>query len=292
MAGMAKRLRELLTEDRILIKVGAYDGFTAKLIEQAGFDCIGISGFGVCATLGRPDVGIITMTEMVERAKYIVDSVNIPVRADGDTGYGNALNVYRTVQEFEATGVAMIMIEDQVSPKRCGSMKGKEVISIQEMIGKIKAATDARKDPDLMILIRTDAVDVLGREAALERVQTYEEAGADAIIVMSPGTPDDMRHLNKLLKVPSFVDMPETEIWVRNNPLRSAKELQELGFKCVNYPTSVLYYTGKCIKELLIELKKEGLTEALVSRMMHFKEITDLLGLPRYYEQEKKYLYR
>ena len=290
MDGMAKQFRKLLAKDRILVEVGAYDGFTAKLIEQAGFDCVGITGFGVCATLGTPDVGVATMTEMVDRAKYIVDSVGIPVTADGDTGYGNALNVYRTIREFEAAGVAMVMIEDQLSPKKCGSMKGKEVISTQEMIGKIKAATDARRDPDLVILARTDAVDILGREAALDRAQAYEEAGADAIIVMSAGSADNMRRLNKLLKVPSFVAMPETEIWVRNNPLRSPKELQELGFKCVFYPTSILYYTGKCIKELLAELKKKGLTEELVSKMMHFKEVTDLLGLPKYYEQEKKYL--
>jgi len=290
MAGMGKRLRELLAGDRIVVKVGAYDGLTAKLVEQAGFDAVGITGLGVCATLGKPDVGVATMSEMVERAKYIVDSVNIPVLADGDTGYGNALNVYRTIQEFGKAGVAMIMIEDQASPKKCGSMKGKEVIPIREMVGKIKAATDARRDPDLMILARTDAVDVLGREAALERAKAYEEAGADAVIVMSPGTEDDMRRLNKLLKVPSFVTMGETEIWVRKNRLRSPQELQEIGFKAVSYPTSILYYTAKCIKDLLAQIKKKGLTEELVSQMMHFTDLTDLLGLPGYYEQEKKYL--
>jgi 2-methylisocitrate lyase-like PEP mutase family enzyme len=287
---MAKRLRERIAQEEILVKVGVYDGFSVKLVEQAGFEAAGITGFGVCATLGRPDVGVVTMSEMVERAKYIVDSVNIPVTADGDTGYGNALNVYRTIQEFEAAGVAMIMIEDQVSPKKCGSMKGKEVVSIPEMVGKIKAATDARRDSNLMILARTDAVDVLGREAALERAKKYEEAGADAVIVMSPGTPDDMKRLNKLLKVPSFVAMPESEVWVRNNPLRSPQELQALGFKSVSYPTSILFYTAKCVKDLLGEIKKGGLKEELVSRMMHFKEVTDLLGLPGYYQQQEKYL--
>ena len=290
MAGMGKRLRELLAGDRIVVKVGAYDGLTAKLVEQAGFDAVGITGLGVCATLGKPDVGVATMSEMVERAKYIVDSVNIPVLADGDTGYGNPLNVYRTIQEFGKAGVAMVMIEDQTFPKKCGSMKGKEVIPVREMIGKIKAATDARRDSDLMILARTDAVDVLGREAALERAKACEEAGADAVIVMSPGTEDDMRRLNKLLKVPSFVTMGETEVWVRNNRLRSPQELQDLGFKSVSYPTSILCYTAKCIKDLLAQIKKKGLTEDLVSKMMHFTDLNSLLGLPDYYEQEKKYL--
>jgi 2-methylisocitrate lyase-like PEP mutase family enzyme len=287
---MGKRLRELLAGDRIIVKVGAYDSLTAKLVERAGFDAVGITGFGVCATLGRPDVGVVTMSEMVERAKYIVDSINIPVLADGDTGYGNALNVYRTVKEFESAGVAMVMIEDQVFPKKCGSMKGKEIVSVREGVGRIKAATDARKGSDLMILARTDAVDVLGREAALERAKAYEEAGADAVIVMSPGTEEDMRRLNKLLKVPSFVCMAETEVWVRNNRLTSPQRLQELGFKAVSYPTSILYYATKCISDLLVEIKRHGLTEELVSKMMHFKELTDMLGLPGYYEQEKKYL--
>jgi len=290
MSEMTKKLRELLAKDQILVMVGAYDCLTAKLIEYTRFDCVGLTGLGISATLGRPDVGILTMTEMVDRAKYIVDSVNIPVMADGDTGHGNALNVYRTIQEFEAAGVAMVMLEDQTLPKKCGSMKGKELISVREMVGKIRAAIDARRDPDFMILARTDAVDVLGREAALERAQAYQEAGADAIIVMSPGTPDDMKRLNKLLKCPSFVAMAETEIWIRKNSLKSPKELQELGFKAVLYPTSILYYTCKCIKELLVKLKKNGLSEKLVSDMMHFKEINNILGLPKYYEQEKKYL--
>ena len=290
MSGMCKKIRELLKREQILLRMGVYDGFTAKLAEQAGFEFIGITGFGVCATFGKPDVGILTMTEMVERTKIIVDSVNIPVMADGDTGYGNALNVYRTIQEFESAGAAMVMIEDQVSPKKCGSMKGKDVISVQEMIGKIKAATDARKDQDLMILARTDAVDILGREAALERAQAYEEAGADAILVMSPGTPDDMKRLNKLIKVPTSVTMVETELWVRKNPLTSPQKLQEYGYKCVSYPTSILYYMANCIKNLLAEMKNKGLTEELLSKMMNFNEINQLLGLPKYYEQDRKYL--
>ena len=294
MTAQTKKLRKLFSEDRIIMRMGVYDGFTAKLAEAAGFEFIGITGYGVSATFGWPDIGLVTMKEMVDRTKCIVDSVNIPVMADGDTGYGNALNVYRTVREIEAAGAAMIMLEDQVFPKKCGSMKGKQLISTQEMIGKIKAATDARKDSDFMLLARTDAVDVLGRDEALERAKKYEEAGADAILVMSPGSHDDMRRLNSLIKMPTFVTMAETEIWVRNNPLTSPEKLYELGYHCVSYPTTILYYAAQCVKDLLADINNgnKGLTEEHVSKMMHFKDVTGLLGLEKYYERENKYSIR
>lgn len=290
MEKMTTVIRKLMEGDDILIRMGVYDGLTAKIAERAGFKALAITGFGVSASLGRPDVGLTTMTEMVERARHIVDSVNIPVCADADTGYGNAMNVYRTIREFESAGAAMIMIEDQVFPKRCGSMMGKDVISVDEMTGKIRAALDARRDPDLMILARTDAVDVLGREAALERALAYEEAGADAVTVINPGTSADMRRLNSSVHIPSIAIIPEAAIQMNKYPLKNPRELQEVGFRCVAYPTTILFYVTKRITHLLAKMKNDGLTKEIVSETMEFEQVTDLLGLPEYYALEKKYL--
>ena len=281
--------RQLLARPEILVIPGAFDGFTAKLIEQAGFNAVYMTGYGVSATLGKPDVGLTTLTEMVERAAVIAHAVNIPLLADADTGYGGIINLIRTIREYERAGVAACHIEDQVFPKKCGSMKGKEVIPAEEMVAKIRAAVDARQDKDFVIVSRTDSTAGYGLEEAMRRSQMYAAAGADAIMVMAPGPPEEMARFNKAVKIPTIMIMGESERWIRNWRMVPNHELQALGFKVVIYPTSLLFGGGGMMRRVLEELKEKGTTEGLLGQMMKFQEVTDMLGLKEIYEQEAKY---
>src|ERR1700761_6448859 len=186
-AGGGSRLTELFDAGEMVLAPGCYDALGARLIEQAGFPAAYMTGFGSAASrLGRPDVGLMTMSEMVDNARRIVDAVGIPVIADADTGYGNSLNVIRTVREYEAAGVAAIHLEDQVMPKKCGHMDGKQVVGVEEMAAKVAAAVAARRSPDFLIIARTDARAAEGLEAALQRARIYREAGADALFIEAP----------------------------------------------------------------------------------------------------------
>lgn len=283
------KLRELLARPQILVMPGAFDGFTAKLIEESGFEAVYMTGYGVSATYGWPDVGLTTMNEMVERAKMIARSVNIPLLADADTGYGGIINVIRAIQEYEQAGVAGCHIEDQVFPKKCGSMKGKEVIPTEEMIAKIRAALEARKDRDFVIVARTDSTARYDLDEAIRRCQMYEKAGADAIMIMAPGSPENMARFNKAMSRPTFMIMGESERMVRNIRMVPNDELERLGFRVALYPTSPLFAAGGAIHRTLQELKAKGTTEGLLDQMMRFQEVTDLLGLPKIYEQEERY---
>lgn len=282
-------LRKLLARPQILAIPGAFDAFSAKLIEQAGFDAVYMTGYGVSATLGKPDVGLMTMTEMVERVAIIANSVNIPLLADADTGYGGVINVIRTIQEYERAGAAGCHIEDQVFPKKCGSMKGKEVIPAEEMVAKVKAALDARWDKNFVIVARTDATAGYGLDEAIRRGQLYAQAGADAVMIMAPGLPADMTRFNRSMSVPTMMIMGESELWVRNWRMVPNDELQMLGFKVALYPTSLLFAAGGAMRGTLQQLKEKGTTEGLLGQMVKFQEVTDLLGLPEIYEQEGKY---
>ncbi len=282
-------LRQLLNRPKLLVMPGAYDGFTAKLIEQAGFEAVYMTGYGVSATYGRPDVGLTTMNEMADRAKVMARSVNIPLLADADTGYGGIINVIRTIQEYEQAGVAGCHIEDQVFPKKCGSMKGKEVIPAEEMVAKIKAALDARTDKDFVIVARTDSTASYGLDEAIRRCQMYEKVGADAIMIMAPGSPEDMARFNKALSKPTIMIMGESEKMIRNLRMVTNEELERAGFKVALYPTSLLFAAGGAMRSTLQELQKKGTTEEAIPQMMRFQEITDLLGLPKIYEQEERY---
>jgi 2-methylisocitrate lyase-like PEP mutase family enzyme len=263
----------------MVVVPGALDGFSGKLIEQAGFEAVYMTGYGVSATYGQPDVGLTTLTEMVDRAKTIARSVNIPLLADADTGYGGIINVIRTIQEYEQAGVSGCHIEDQAFPKKCGSMKGKEVIPAEEMVAKIKAALDAR----------TDSTAGYGLDEAIRRCQMYEKAGADAIMIMAPGSPEDMARFNMAMSTPTIMIMGESERMVRNLRMIPNNELQRLGFKVALYPTALLFAAGGAMRRTLQELQKKGTTDGVIEQMMRFQEITDLLGLPKIYEQEERY---
>jgi len=283
---MTIRLRRLLERDQILIVPGAHNPLAATIIDKEGFEVVYMTGYGTSASvLGKPDVGLLTMFEMVRNAANIVEAVNIPVIADGDTGYGNAVNVIRTVKEYEKAGVACIQLEDQAAPKKCGHMMGREIISKEEMVGKIKAACDARWDSNFMIMARTDARTIYGIEEAIERGKAYEEAGADIIFIESPESIDEMQIITSNFDVPVLANMVEGG----RTPFLPAKELEEIGYELVIFPTATIYTVTKAIKNLLKILKEDGTTKRFIDNMTPFEEFNKLIGLSEIREIEKKY---
>src|SRR6056297_764273 len=282
-----KILKELLEKKEILVAPGAHDVLTAKVIEQIGFKAVYMTGYGQAASsLGKPDVGLLTMTEMLDRASKFVSAVKIPVIADADTGFGNALGVMRTVEMYEKAGVSAIQLEDQVAPKRCGHMTGREVVSMKEMIGKIEAAIEARQDEDFLIIARTDARTTHGFEESLKRVKAYEKAGADIIFLESLESKEEMEILNKEINSPTLANMVEGG----RTPLCSNKELEELGYNLVIWPTASTYMTAYMMKELMKELKEKGTTEGKMKQMISFKDFNELIGLNEYNKLGEKYI--
>ena len=282
------RLRELLAGPAPLVAPGAYDALSARLVEQAGFDVVYMTGFGTTAgLLGRPDVGLLSATEMADNARRIVAAVDVPVIADGDTGYGNAINVVRTVQTYEQAGVAAIQLEDQVTPKRCGHMAGKEIVPLPEMLGKIRAAVDARHDPDFLVIARTDAVAVSGLDEAVERAKAFADAGADLLFVEAPTSESDIEEVaSRLAGVgPLVFNWAEGG---RTPPLSPAR-IGELGFSLVLYPIGTLLAATAGIRGLLETLRKEGTPVSALPGLPAFDEFTDLVGLPEVRELEQKY---
>lgn len=280
------QLRKLFESDGIIVAPGAHDALTAKIIEKTGFPAVYMTGYGQAAShLARPDVGLLTMSEMVARAAAIVEAVEIPVIADADTGFGNAINVMRTVREYEKAGVACIQLEDQLMPKKCGHMLGRQVVSKEEMVGKIKAAVDARRDQDFMIMARTDARTVLGIEEALERGLAYQEAGADIIFIESPESEEEMKMINETISVYTLANMVEGG----RTPLLLNEQLEKLGFNLVIYPTASTYVTTKAMMVLMERLEEEGTTANMISDMVSFSEFNDLIGLTKIRELEAKY---
>ena len=282
-----EKLRKLLKDQKILIAPGAYDVLSAKIIKKTGFNAVYMTGYGVSASvLGQPDVGLLTMNEMVKRANDIVNAVNVPVIADADTGYGNPLNVRRTVIEYEKAGVAGIQLEDQVFPKKCGHMLGREVIPIEHMVQKIKAAVDVRKDNDFIIIARTDARTNYGLEEALLRGKIYQKAGADVLFIESPESIDEMKIINETLKgVPTLANMLEGG----RTPNLTTEELEKLGFAVAIYCTGPLYVATKAVKDYLQELKTKKTTVGKYRDMISFEEFNKFIGLPEYRNLEEKY---
>ncbi len=282
---MTTRLRELLQRKEILVAPGAFDALSAKLIESVGFEAVYMTGFGTAASIfGVPDIGLLTMTEMVENAKRISDAVKIPVIADADTGYGNHLNVIRMVEEYEKAGVAAFHIEDQVSPKRCGHMEGKKVIPTEEMLPKIRAAVTCRKDKDLVLIARTDAIAAEGFDAAIRRGNTYREEGADVIFVEAPTTIEQLEKIPKLIRGPVMVNIaPKT-------PVLHYKKYEEMGYSLAIYPPIALTAAYAGIKEKLMGLKKDGITQAGAHGGVPFEELLDFLGLKKYRGLEEEVL--
>jgi len=277
-------LRKYVEAPEIVMIPGVSDALGARLAEKAGFRAVFLSGYAASASLlGAPDVGLLTMTEMVECARRIADAVAIPVFADGDNGHGNATNVTRAMKQFEQAGVAAIFFEDQVSPKRCGHMSGKQVIPTDEMAAKIKAAVDARVDRDLLIMARTDALSVNGLEDAIERMHHYLAAGADLSFVESPISVDQMRRITREIPAPNMANM----LPGGKTPMMTAQELQDIGFSIAAYPTLLTYTMACAAQRALAHLLDTG-TLAGLSGMMMFEEFNALIGLDELRRKESE----
>jgi 2-methylisocitrate lyase-like PEP mutase family enzyme len=284
----ARRLRELLDGSRPLVAPGAYDALSARLVALAGFDAVYMTGFGAAASLlGKPDIGLLTGTEMADQARRIAAAVDVPVVADADTGYGNALNVERTVALYEQAGIAGIQIEDQVSPKRCGHMSGKDVVAAGEMVGKLRAAVAARRDPDVVLIARTDAIAVEGVDAALTRARAYREAGADVLFVEAPTEEADVERVAGELAG----EMPLLFNWAEGGrtPPLSLERIAELGFAMVIYPTSTLLAATTGVRDVLASLAADGTPAGALDGLPSFDEFTGLVGLPEMRERERGY---
>jgi 2,3-dimethylmalate lyase len=286
----SKRLKDLLRRDEFVLVPGCFNALSARLIEQAGFDAIYISGAGTASNyLGLPDIGLMTMTEILENARNIVNVTALPVICDCDTGFGNAINMIRTVRAFEAAGLAGIQVEDQIMPKKCGHTEGKQLVSKEEMVQKIHAAVDTRKDPNFVLIIRTDAIAVNGIEDALDRAKAYEEAGADVIFVEAPRNIDEMKRITSAIHAPLVANMVEHG---GKSPILAAQDLKKLGYKMAIYPCSLWMASIKSMQELLLVLKKDGMTNRFASKMVSFQEMFELVDLPGYVSLERKYTTR
>jgi 2-methylisocitrate lyase-like PEP mutase family enzyme len=293
MATIRQRLRERLLKGPMLVAPGIYDAYGARFVEQSGFDAVYMTGNGVSASLlGRPDVGLIDLTLFASHAHRAAACVNIPLICDADTGYGNAVNVRHTVQEFEAAGVAAIHIEDQVSPKRCGHLPGsRPVVEMAEHVGKIEAAIAARRDPDFVIIARTDAAAAHGLDEAIRRGKAYRKAGADVVFVELKGSPnivDELRRVTSEIDAPCLVNVEEAG---KVGDL-SAAELDALGFRLAIYPGLARYAAGFGIREALDVLKRDGSTKKARERMLDFREYNEALGLSDVEEWERRFLQR
>jgi carboxyvinyl-carboxyphosphonate phosphorylmutase len=285
---ITKRLRELLAGPDLVVAPGAYDALSARLIAQAGFPAVYMTGFGTAASvLGQPDVGLLTMSEMVSRAAALAAVVgDLPLIADADTGYGNPINVRRTIREYERAGVAAVHIEDQVWPKKCGHMEGKQVIPLNEMVQKIHAAVDARQDPDFVIITRTDANAVYGFEDALQRGQAYHEAGADVVFIEAPRSIAELKAIAQ-----TFPNVPLLFNWAESGktPLLTLDEIQTLGYKLVIFPVSILFAATYAMLSLLEVLKQGQTPTPFAEHMVTFSQFTDQIGLPEIQALERRY---
>ena len=278
-AGSApRRLRALLDRDQPLLVPGAYDALSARLVERAGFEAVYMTGFGATASLlAMPDVGLLSLPEMVDNAGRMARAVDVPLISDADTGYGNAINVARTVQQFERAGVAAIHLEDQVSPKRCGHMSGKQVIPVDEMVEKVQAAVAARTDPDFVLIARTDARAVDGLDAALDRAGAYLDAGADVLFVEAPETEAEVAEVAE-----AFPGTPLLFNWVERGrtPMLPLERVAELGFTLVLFPVATLFAATAGMQRYLAELCSSGTPLGALDDAVAFDDFTDLVGLP------------
>ncbi|HHQ14516.1 MAG TPA: isocitrate lyase/PEP mutase family protein [Chromatiales bacterium] len=272
----AGRLRELLADRSPVVAPGCYDALTGLLVEQAGFECAYLGGASVSfSRLGRPDVGLVSMTEMADTVANICDRIDIPVIVDADNGFGGALNVQRTVRSYERAGAAAVQLEDQVLPKRCGHLPGKQLIGTAEMLGKLRAARDALHESTLLIA-RTDAITVDGLAAAMERGAAYAEAGADVLFIESPQSRDELEQIGRELgpKIPLLANMVEGS----RTPLLPAAELGELGFSLVIYPGSLVRALSLAGQRCLDALKRDGTTAGILDQINDFSQLNSIIG--------------
>src|SRR5437879_8736261 len=270
-----------------ILAPGAYDALSARMIEQAGFPAVYMTGFGTSASLlGRPDVGLLTMSQMVDNARRIARAVELPVIADADTGYGNPLNVIRTVQEYELAGVAAMHIEDQVMPKKCGHMENKQVIPAAEMIEKIQAAVEARRSDDFLIIARTDARAVEGLDSAVRRARAYREAGADILFIEAPQNEEEVA-----LVARAFPGVPLLFNWADGGktPPMPMERLKELGYRIVIFPISALLVAAKAIQALLAEIQAHGTPMRIFPDRTSFQEFNEMIGLRDIQQLEQRF---
>ncbi len=271
-----KQLRELLARPGLVRSLAPHDAFTARICAQAGIELLFLGGFGASASgFGLPDLGLLGLSEMAEAARRIAAAVSVPLIVDGDTGYGSAANVVRTVQEFERAGAAGMLLEDQVFPKRCGHFAGKAVIPVDEMLTKLQAALDARRDPDFVIIARTDARAIEGLEAALERAHRYAEAGADVCFVEAPQSREELARIGREGRAPQLANM----LTGGATPILPADELERLGFKIAVAPIETLSVAGFAVRKLAQAMLKEGRVDQLADDMLSFTELKDVLGV-------------
>jgi 2-methylisocitrate lyase-like PEP mutase family enzyme len=284
----AKQLRQRLASNEATIAPGVYDALTALLVEQAGFHCAYVSGASVSFTrIGRPDLGLTTLTEVADTVANMRERTEIPLVVDADTGFGNALNVRRSVRLLERMGATGIQLEDQTSPKRCGHLAGKSMVSTDEMVGKLKAALDARADDDTVIVARTDAIAIDGIDAALERAHAYVDAGADVLFIEAMRDQEQMARIGREIgsRVPLLANMVEGG----KTPLTPADELAELGFRLVIYPGAMVRVVSFAAQNYLRELQEKGTTAGILDQMNQFDQIMDLVGLQESIAEGKAY---
>jgi 2-methylisocitrate lyase-like PEP mutase family enzyme len=279
-------MRRLLARDGYTIVPGAYDTLTARLVEQAGFEAVYLTGGGYSRANGYPDLGLLTLSENVRFIGLTADAVGIPVIADADTGYGNAINVIRTVREYEKSGIAAFHIEDQAAPKKCGHYEGKEIVSLAEMVGKIHAAVDTRRDPDFVIIARTDARAVEGLQAAIDRVNAYLEAGADVGFVEAPQNVEELRIVGHSVNGPALVNVFEGG----KTPMVLAHELEAMGFRLGIYPSQTHRAAIRAAQKVLAALKEDGDTTRVEADLATFQEREDAVGTAGWRILEEKYL--
>lgn len=279
-------LRKLLARPRLVLAPGVSDAMNARIVAHEGFEAIYMTGSGTAASrLGMPDIGLLTMSEMVDNAQRIAEAAGIPLIADADTGYGGPINVMRTVREYERAGVAAIHLEDQQWPKRCGHFAGKSLIPAGEMVSKIKAAADAKRDGDFVIIARTDAYSVEGYQATLERADAYVEAGADMIFVEELRTVEQLAEVPRRYKVPALYNMGGSG----KTPFLKASEIEELGFRVVIYPNFIMRAAIQAAQTVLRTLKTTGDLAGVFDKMSGWEERHELLRMSEVRELEKRY---
>ena len=282
----ATLVRRHLSEKSQLVMPGVFDALSAKIAARAGFEVIFITGYSLSATLlGEPDFGLLTQTEVVNAAQRVCSVVDTPVIVDADTGYGNAINVIRTVHDLIRTGAAGMFLEDQVWPKRCGHMKGKQVIPLDEQLKKLHAAMEARSNHDFYIVARTDSRQALGLSEAITRGIAFKEAGADAVFVEAPETKEEMMEIARHVPGPLVANMLERGV----TPLMGPQELRELGFDLIVWPLAPLYSVAKSLTEVYSTLRRDGSTVKVLDRLMPFDDFNEIVGLEQKYSLDQRY---
>lgn len=280
----ARQLRTLLARPGLIRSLAPHDVFAAKVMEQAGLPLLFLGGFGASASsYGLPDLGLLGLAEMADAARRMTGAVSVPVIVDGDTGYGSVPNVIRTVREFERAGAAGMLLEDQVFPKRCGHFAGKQVVPIEEMETKLKAALDARRDPDFVVIARTDARAVEGLDSAIDRAKRYARLGADLVFVEAPQTEAELARIAREIETPQLANM----LIGGATPILSADELERLGFKIVVSPVESLTITAFAVQQLSRAMLDEGRVDGLTNQMCSFADIQRLLGVDEWVEQQR-----